>query len=113
MKEKPEVLQGTFALMVLKTPDVMGPQHSWGIAWRIEQVSGELLAVNPGILYPLLSKLEHDGAITSEWGASQNNAAGASIALPRLAASNSRQKPANGSRSRPLLRAFSKSKRRI
>jgi PadR family transcriptional regulator, regulatory protein PadR len=73
MKEKPDVLQGTLALMVLKTVDVLGPQHGWGIARRIEQISGDLLAVNQGTLYPLLLKLEHEGAIASEWGASDNN----------------------------------------
>src|SRR5215469_5238801 len=73
MKEKADVLQGTLALMVLKTLDVMGPQHGWGIARRIEQISGDLLAVNQGTLYPLLLKLEHEGSIASEWGASENN----------------------------------------
>jgi transcriptional regulator len=73
MKEKPDVLQGTLALMVLKTLDVVGPQHGWGIARRIEQISGDLLAVNQGTLYPLLLKLEHEGSIASEWGASENN----------------------------------------
>ena len=72
MKEKPDVLQGTLALMVLKTLDVLGPQHGWGIARRIEQISGDLLAVNQGTLYPLLLKLEHEGSIASEWGASEN-----------------------------------------
>jgi PadR family transcriptional regulator, regulatory protein PadR len=73
MKEKPDVLQGTLALMVLKTLDVLGPQHGWGIARRIEQISGDLLAVNQGTLYPLLLRLEHEGSIASEWGASENN----------------------------------------
>src|SRR6202000_1929951 len=73
MKEKPDVLQGTLALMVLKTLDVLGPQHGWGIARRIEQISGDLLAVNQGTLYPLLLKLEDEGAIASDWGASDNN----------------------------------------
>src|SRR5712675_2672079 len=73
MKEKPDVLQGTLALMVLKTLDVLGPQHGWGIARRIEQISGDLLAVNQGTLYPLLLKLEHEGAIASGWGTSENN----------------------------------------
>jgi PadR family transcriptional regulator PadR len=66
-------LQGTLALMVLKTIDVLGPQHGWGIARRIEQISGDLLAVNQGTLYPLLLKLENEGSIASEWGASENN----------------------------------------
>jgi PadR family transcriptional regulator, regulatory protein PadR len=73
MKEKPDVLQGTLALMVLKTLDVLGSQHGWGIARRIEQISGDLLAVNQGTLYPLLLKLEHEGSIVSEWGVSENN----------------------------------------
>jgi PadR family transcriptional regulator, regulatory protein PadR len=73
MKEKPDVLQGTLALMVLKTLDVLGPQHGYGIARRIEQISGNLLALNQGTLYPLLLKLEHEGSIASQWGASDNN----------------------------------------
>jgi len=59
--------------MVLKTLGVRGQQHGWGIARRIEQISGDLLAVNQGTLYPLLLKLEHEGSVTSEWGASDNN----------------------------------------
>ena len=73
MKEKPDVLQGTLALMVLKTLDVLGPQHGYGIARRIEQISGDLLAVNQGSLYPLLLKLEYEGSIASQWGASENS----------------------------------------
>jgi PadR family transcriptional regulator PadR len=73
MKEKSEVPQGTLALMVLKTLDTLGPLHGYGIARRIEQISGDLLAVNQGTLYPVLLKLEQEGAIASEWGASENN----------------------------------------
>ena len=73
MREKPDVLQGTLALMVLKTLEVLGPQHGYGIARRIEQISGDLLGVNQGTLYPLLLKLEHEGSIASEWGVSENN----------------------------------------
>src|SRR5450432_3964119 len=73
MKDKPDVLQGTLALMVLKTLDLLGPLHGYGIARRIEQISGDLLAVNQGTLYPLLLKLEHEGAIASDWGTSENN----------------------------------------
>ena len=72
-KAKADVLQGTLALMVLKTLDVLGPLHGYGIARRIEQISGDLLAVNQGTLYPVLLKLEQEGAISSEWGASENN----------------------------------------
>jgi PadR family transcriptional regulator, regulatory protein PadR len=73
MKRKTDVQQGTLALMVLRTLDVLGPQHGYGIARRIEQISGDLLVVNQGTLYPILLKLEHEGAIASEWGASENN----------------------------------------
>ena len=73
VKQKKDVLQGTLALMVLKTLDVLGPLHGYGIARRIEQISGDLLAVNQGTLYPVLLKLEQEGSIASEWGASENN----------------------------------------
>jgi len=73
MKEKKDVLQGTLALMVLKTLDVLGPLHGYGIARRIEQISGDLLAVNQGTLYPVLLKLEQEGIVESELGASENN----------------------------------------
>jgi transcriptional regulator len=71
-REKSEVRQGTLALMVLKTLDVLGPLHGYGIARRIEQISGDLLAVNQGTLYPVLLKLEQEGSIASEWGTSEN-----------------------------------------
>ena len=73
MREKADVQQGTLALMVLKTLDLLEPLHGYGIARRIEQISGDLLAVNQGTLYPVLLKLEQEGAIKSEWGASENN----------------------------------------
>ena len=72
-RQKTDVQQGTLALMVLKTLDVLGPVHGYGVARRIEQISGDLLAVNQGTLYPVLLKLEQEGAIASEWGASENN----------------------------------------
>jgi PadR family transcriptional regulator len=73
MSERRDVWQGTLALMVLKTLDVLGPQHGYGVARRIEQVSEDLLAVNHGTLYPVLLKLEQEGSISSEWGVSENN----------------------------------------
>jgi transcriptional regulator len=73
MKKKTDVLQGTLALMVLKTLDVLGPLHGYGIARRIEQISGDILAVNQGTLYPVLLKLEQEGSVASAWGASENN----------------------------------------
>jgi transcriptional regulator len=73
MRQKMDVRQGTLALMVLKTLDVLGPLHGYGVARRIEQISGDLLAVNQGTLYPVLLKLEQEGSIASEWGASEKN----------------------------------------
>ena len=73
MKDKTDVLQGTLALMVLKTLDVLGPLHGYGIARRIERISGDALRVNQGTLYPVLLKLEQEGSIASEWGMSENN----------------------------------------
>jgi transcriptional regulator len=68
-----DVHQGTLALMVLKTLEMLGPLHGFGIARRIEQISGDVLFVNQGTLYPLLLKLEQEGAIASAWGTSENN----------------------------------------
>src|SRR5579872_6303335 len=73
MGDKTDVWQGTLALMVLKTIEMMGPQHGYGIARRIEQTSGNLLSLNYGTLYPALLKLEQEGSIASEWGVSDNN----------------------------------------
>jgi len=73
MADKTEVWLGTLSLMVLRTLATMGPQHGYGIARRIEQISGERLSLNYGTLYPALLKLEQEGAITSEWGVSENN----------------------------------------
>ena len=73
MGDKADIWQGTLALMVLKTIEMMGPMHGYGIARRIEQTSGNLLTLNYGTLYPALLKLEQEGAVKSEWGVSENN----------------------------------------
>jgi PadR family transcriptional regulator PadR len=73
MSDKTDVWQGTLALMVLKTLAALGPQHGFGIARRIEQTSDNLLSINQGTLYPVLLRLEQDGAIASQWGVSENN----------------------------------------
>ena len=73
MASKVEVLQGTLDLMVLKTLDTLGPLHGYGIAQRIQQISGELLKLNQGTLYPALLRLEQRGWIGSKWGSSENN----------------------------------------
>src|SRR5882757_2191851 len=73
MGDKADVWQGTLALMVLTTIEMMGPMHGYGIARRIEQISGNLLTLNYGTLYPALLRLEQEGSIASEWGVSENN----------------------------------------
>ena len=73
MNDKADVRQGTLALMVLKTLEALGPLHGYGVARRIEQTSGGLLSINYGTLYPALLKLEQEGFVSSEWGASDNN----------------------------------------
>lgn len=73
MAEKNDILQGTLALMTLKTIETLGPIHGYGIARRIEQTSGDRLAINYGTLYPILLKLEQEGSISAEWGVSDNN----------------------------------------
>jgi len=73
MGEKPEVWLGTMALMALKTLELMGPQHGYGLARRIEQISGDAFSLNYGTIYPVLLKLEQEGSIESEWGFSENN----------------------------------------
>ena len=70
---KSDVLQGTLDLMVLKTLESMGPQHGYGIARRIEQVSGETISLNQGTIYPALLRLEQRGWIKSDWGTSETN----------------------------------------
>ena len=73
MSDRSDVKQGTLALMVLKTLETMGPLHGYGVARRIEQTSGQRLAINYGTLYPALLKLEQEGDVAAEWGVSENN----------------------------------------
>ena len=72
-KEKTDVLHGSLAFMVLRTLDTMGPQHGWGIARRIEQISGDVLDLNQGTLYPALLRMQQMGWITAKWGSSEHN----------------------------------------
>lgn len=73
MTDKSDVWQGTLALMVLKTLEAMGPLHGYGIARRVEQISGSRLSINYGTLYPALLKLEQEGFVSTDWGVSENN----------------------------------------
>ncbi len=73
MPPKSDVMQGTLALMILKTLDVLGPLHGYGVARRIEETSRNRLTLNYGTLYPALVKLEQEGFIKGEWRQSENN----------------------------------------
>jgi PadR family transcriptional regulator, regulatory protein PadR len=69
---KNDNLQGTLALLVLKTLE-QGPMHGWGITLHIQRTSNEVLRVEEGSLYPALHRMEQEGWIVSEWGTSENN----------------------------------------
>jgi len=70
---KADILQGTLDLMVLRTLETMGPQHGFGLAKRIQQISEGALDLNQGTLYPALLRLEQRGWVRSAWGASEAN----------------------------------------
>jgi transcriptional regulator len=80
---KTDLLQGTLDLLVLKTLGA-GPMHGWGISQRIQQLSGDVFAVNQGSLYPALHRLEREGLVHAEWGASENNRRARIYELTRL-----------------------------
>ena len=73
VRKKSEVLQGTLDMMVLKTLQALGPLHGFGIARRLEQLSEEVLHLNEGTVYTALLRLQQEGWIAAEWGASENN----------------------------------------
>jgi len=107
--EKNEVWQGTLALMVMKTLDVMGPLHGYGIARRIEQTSGDKLQVNYGTLYPALVKLEQEGMIGSEWGVSENNRKAKYYKLTRAGRKQLRQETRDWEAATAIVAKFLKS----
>src|ERR1700681_4108407 len=73
MEPKTEIFQGTLTLMILKTLAALGPTHGYGVARRIEEISGDAFSLNYGTVYPALLKLEQEGFVASEWGVSDNN----------------------------------------
>ena len=101
-ENKSDVLQGTLDLMVLKTLESMGPQHGYGIARRIEQVSGDELRLNQGTIYPALLRLQQRGWIKSEWGTSESNRRAKYYSLSRTGRRqiDDRQPPMSERRSR-------------
>src|SRR3954471_14329960 len=80
---KPDLLQGTLDLLILKTL-LLEPNHGWGISQRIQQLSQDVLAVNQGSLYPALARLEEQGLIAAEWGVSENNRRARFYSLTKL-----------------------------
>ena len=106
MGGKADVWQGTLALMVLKTIEMMGPMHGYGIARRIEQTSGNLLALNYGTLYPALLKLEQEGAILSEWGLSENNRKAKFYSLTRAGRKQLEKEAKNWEQTTAILARF-------
>ena len=106
MGDKTDVWQGTLALMVLKTLESMGPLHGYGIARRIEQTSGYLLSLNYGTLYPALLRLEQEGAITSQWGLSENNRKAKFYSLTRAGRRQLHQETRNWEQTTAILARF-------
>ena len=106
MSEKADVWQGTLALMVLKTLESMGPLHGYGIARRIEQISGDLLSVNYGTLYPALLKLEQEGFVDSEWGVSDNNRKAKFYKLTRAGRKQARRETREWEQTQAILAKF-------
>ena len=106
IKDKTDVLYGSLALMVLRTLDTLGPQHGWGIARRIEQISGDALELNQGSLYPALLRLQQMGWITSKWGASDNNRRARFYAITRAGKKQLAAEAANWERIAGILSRF-------
>jgi PadR family transcriptional regulator PadR len=106
MADRSDVKQGTLALMVLKTLETMGPLHGYGVARRIEQTSGQLLAINYGTLYPALLKLEQEGDITAEWGVSENNRKAKYYRLTRAGRKRIQQETRDWHRTSAILGRF-------
>ena len=106
MGNKTDVWQGTLALMILKTLETLGPQHGYGIARRIEQTSGNKLALNQGTLYPALLKLEQMGWISSKWGASENNRRARFYSISRAGRKQLKAETENWSRTSDIIARF-------
>ena len=106
MGGKTDVWQGTLALMVLRTLETMGPQHGYGLARRIEQISGELLELNYGTLYPALLKLEQEGYIRSHWGTSENNRKAKFYDLTRAGQKQARKATQEWEQAKEILARF-------
>jgi PadR family transcriptional regulator PadR len=103
-----DVFHGTLALMILKTLDGLGTLHGYGIARRIEQISGNQIELNQGTLYPALLKLEQIGWITSKWGVSENNRRARYYSISRAGRKQLTAEAANWSRATDIIERFLK-----
>ena len=106
MTERTDVLQGTLTLMILRTLESMGPLHGYGVARRIEQISGDALVINYGTLYPALLKLEQEGYIKAEWGVSDNNRRAKFYKLTRAGHKRVEQETRDWERTAAILAKF-------
>src|SRR6201985_1900068 len=97
MSKPSDLVQGTLDLLVLKIL-ALQPLHGWAISQRLKQVSGEVLQVSDGSLYPALHKLEQEGWITSEWKPSENNRRAKFYSLTRLGRRQLERETANWDR---------------
>jgi PadR family transcriptional regulator PadR len=105
-ENKPEILQGTLDLMVLKTLESMGRLHGYAIARRIEQVSGQTLVINQGTIYPALLRLEQRGWIKAEWGNSESNRRARFYSLTRIGRSRIAEETRNWERVAATMALF-------
>jgi transcriptional regulator len=105
-KSKSDVLQGTLDLMVLKTLEAMEPLHGYGIARRIEQVSGDGLSLNQGTIYPALLRLQQRGWIKAEWGTSETKRRAKFYSLTRIGRKQMEQETENWERIAAAIARF-------
>jgi transcriptional regulator len=101
-----EILQGTLDLMVLRTLETMGPQHGFGLAKRIQQISNGALSLNQGTLYPALLRLEQRGWIAAAWGVSEANRRAKFYQLTRLGRKQIEREAAGWARTVEIMRRF-------
>ena len=110
-EKKLDVKQGTLALMILRTLEVLGPLHGYGVARRIEETSKHRLTLNYGTLYPALLKLEQEGYVKAEWGQSENNRRAKYYALTRAGRKRLAQEVREWHETADLIAAFLSPKR--
>jgi len=103
---RPEILQGTLDLMVLRTLDMLGPLHGFGIARRIEQLAGHGLELNHGTVYPALVRLEQQGWVSSAWGTSENNRRARFYTLTASGRRHLSREASNWERTSAMMAAF-------